>query len=269
MLSELAHNGKVAISNVKRGASPFYYDPNNPASLEKVAQFLGEKDERTYQKLKKEKILRADAVDPLTRVGLSQIKDYAKPVYAQQAGEQILFYRYFLISQEEALQMIKEKLEGRPKPAQKPVAAPKPAAKPKVAKPSVRPQPPARAKPVRKVAPAQRTLTESTKITTDDEFLKRVLRYCRNKKITVKEHEVVRKRQEVDLVVVMQTSVGKATYFVKAKSKKKSNDGDVASALLAGQRKQLPAIYLTTGEVTKKAKEMPELKAVIIKEIKP
>ena len=42
-----------------------------------------------------------------------------------------------------------------------------------------------------------------------------------------------------------------------------------AGALLTGQRKQLPTIYLTTGEVTKKAKELPELAGVIIKEIKP
>ena len=67
----------------------------------------------------------------------------------------------------------------------------------------------------------------------------------------------------------MPTPVGKIEYYCKAKAKKKSNDGDLASAKLQGQSKNLPVIYLTTGEITKKAKEklQSDFKGLVVKEL--
>ncbi|MBR9702835.1 hypothetical protein GOV10_02265 [Candidatus Woesearchaeota archaeon] len=268
MLSELAHNKRVAITNLKRGSSPYYYDPNNPASLEQVAEYLGEKDRRTYALLKDKQVINAALVEPLTRVSLSNIKDYSRSFTYVINGETQTFYRYYLLSEEQAKQMIKEAL----KPKKKPVPTPKKKPK-KTAKKVVQPKKSVH-RPVKRKAPPieeQTTLAPEEKPEMPDEpFFKRVVRYCKNKKIKIREWKVIRKGSELDFVVAMPTPVGRAEYFIKAKSKKKSNDGDIASALLAGQLRRLPVIYLTTGEVTKKAKEMTQsdLKGVLIKEIK-
>jgi hypothetical protein len=253
VLSELAHNKRVAISKIKRGSSPFYYDPENPAALEKVAQYLGEKDKRTFDLLHKARVIDPEIVDPLTRVSLGNIHDYSFAF--EHEGKK--YYRYFLTSEAEAKELLKPKA---PKPT--PTEPPKPSAlKTSTPKPSTQKSTPNQ---------VQKTLKKTSNTTDiDDDFLKRVIRYCNNKNLVIESTEVVRKKQEIDLVVIVPTAVGKVSYFCKAKSKKKSNDGDVAGALLAAQRQQLPAMYLTTGEVTKKAKEMPELKGVLIKEIKP
>ena len=55
ILSEMTGAGVVAVTNLKRGGSPFYYDPNDPPSLEKVSQYLNEKDNRTYNLLRNKK----------------------------------------------------------------------------------------------------------------------------------------------------------------------------------------------------------------------
>ena len=287
VLSELAHNNRVAITDMKRGSSPFYYDPSNPASLERVAEYLGEKDRRTYALLKEKKVIYASTVEPLTRVSLANIKDFSKPFRYVIDGEERLFFRYFLVSEEDATKMVAEAL--KPQPEQKTVTKPVPAqveqaknvedASEVVGTTSKAPpkktqhpkKPVQNVKPVaRKPVEAQTTLEEKPE-PPDDPFYKRVARFCKKKEIKIKEWKVIRKNGEIDFVVSMPTSVGRAEYFIKAKSKKKSNDGDIAAALLAGQMRRLPTIYLTTGEVTKKAKEMTasELKGVIIKEIKP
>lgn len=258
VLSELAHHKRVAITKMKRGSSPFYYLPDKVAGLERVAQYLGEKDKRTYDLLKEKRVIDPATVDPLTRVSLGNIPDFSKPF--EHDGKE--YYRYFLTSEDEAKELLK------PKPAPQP--APKPAPKATPAKEQKKPEKTPRKKTKKSVEPTgQQTLKTNNDVDADDEFLKRVVRYCNNKKLVIISHDIIRKKQEIDLVVTVPTAVGKINYFCKAKSKKKSNDGDVAGALLAAQRHQLPAMYLTTGEVTKKAKEMPELKGVLIKEIKP
>ena len=67
----------------------------------------------------------------------------------------------------------------------------------------------------------------------------------------------------------MPTAVGNVDYFCKAKNKKKCNDGDLSSAYLKGQAKKMPVLFITTGEVTKKAENMleNEFKGMILKQI--
>lgn len=294
VLSELAHHKRVAITHLKRGSSPFYYDPNNPASLENVGQYLGEKDRRTFDLLKEKRSLDTTTLEPLTRVSLGNIPDFSRSFHHVINGENRLCYRYFLTSEDDARKMLGEKEtdvepEVRPQVVEKSAQVARQSESKKVVEGSEEAQSmqkqsssntspkseePKKAKPIKKKSKERdKTLSESfsNEIKTDDAFLKRIVRYCNAKNLIIQENEIVRKEQEIDLVLLIPTPVGKMQYYCKAKSKKKSNDGDVASALLAGQMRRLPTIYLTTGEVTKKAKEMTqkELKGVLIKEIKP
>jgi hypothetical protein len=69
---------------------------------------------------------------------------------------------------------------------------------------------------------------------------------------------VIRKSSEADYVIKVPSSVGALTYYCKAKSKKKITEGDLSSAFIHGQTRKLPTLFLTNGELTKKARDMLE-----------
>jgi len=47
-------------------------------------------------------------------------------------------------------------------------------------------------------------------------------------------------------------------YYCKAKVGKRVNEGDLSSSFIVGQSKKLPTLFLSTGELTKKAVEFLE-----------
>ena len=98
MLSELVADGTLIITKTRRGGSPFYSDPTAPESLEKISQYLNEKDRRTLAMLREQKVMREDAQDPLVRVGLKNIDDFSKKV----GIDGVVYWRYFLITDTEA-----------------------------------------------------------------------------------------------------------------------------------------------------------------------
>ena len=85
----------------------------------------------------------------------------------------------------------------------------------------------------------------------------------------VLETNLIKKNSEIDFVVELQTSIGSVKYFCKSKNKKKISDGDIGSALVQAQSKNLPLLFLTKGDLTKKAKEMlgNEFKNIVFKKI--
>jgi hypothetical protein len=114
MLSELVGDGALQISKVRRGGGPFYYDPQTPERLEEIAKYLNEKDRRTYAMLKEQKVMREDAQDPLVRVGLKNMPDFSK----QLDVDGVTYWRYFLITDEEATRIVKGTVKEEPKPAE-------------------------------------------------------------------------------------------------------------------------------------------------------
>jgi len=102
-----------------------------------------------------------------------------------------------------------------------------------------------------------------------DDFLEKIKMFCESKNIMVEEAEIIRKNKEVEMIVSIPTPVGHIQYFCRAKDKKRCNDADLSSAYLKGQSKVLPTLFLTTGDLTKKAEEMlgNEFKQMVVKKI--
>ena len=72
------------------------------------------------------------------------------------------------------------------------------------------------------------------------------------------------------MIIKIPSVMGELEYYCKAKNKKTVNDSDLSSAVVQGQLKKLPVMFLTTGELSKKAKEFlnTELKkGLVIKNI--
>jgi len=287
ILSELASKGLVKISKTKLGGSPFYYDPAQPGALEKIGQHLNEKDRRTLALLKERKVLKDTAHEALIRVSLRAIKDFAVPLRVNAPDGEQLWWKYYLVSDAEAEQLIKRALGMADEPTVEP-ATPEAPQQParwgiephteggKALTPTPRPTEtssvPEQKKETRKEAKQIKVEEEQAPLQPgeiDDPFYKKVRSYFDRQSITVKEQKLIRKKSELEFIILLPTPVGNVEYFCKAKAKKKSNGGDLAAAKLQGNAKNLPVLYLTTGEVTKKAKEKlaSEFKGLVVKEL--
>ena len=103
-----------------------------------------------------------------------------------------------------------------------------------------------------------------------DDFFEQLNNYFKSKKIEVVESTVVRKGAEIDLVLKVPTVVGNLEYYCKAKNKKRVSESELTNAFVQGQLKKIPAMILTTGDLTKKAQEVMKTefrKSLVVKKI--
>jgi len=204
---------------------------------------------------------------PVERTALRELKDFAIMLNVTAGEEQLVFWKWHLLADEEAATIIKKKL-GLVKEKKEP---PKPIKEEKIEPPKPIPEPkkPEIKKPVPKIEKQkQLSPTEST-ITETDDFLNIINSYFKNNNIAVHSTEVIRKNSDVELVIEIPSVFGELQYFCKAKNKKKCNDGDLSSAFIRSQSLKLPIIFLTTGEITKRAQEMleKEFKGMTLKKL--
>lgn len=269
-LSELSARKLVKVTSVKKGGSPFYYVQGQEPKLAELSRWLNEKDRQTFEMLKEAKIMKDSEQDPLTRVSLRTIKDFSKDVIV--GDEQVIYWRYYLVPEDEALHIIR----GVPKKEPVKVEVPKEKSvvqedkkfevqKEEKIRPEIKEESRQRHQENQVSLPAGTDFLENV----DDEFLKRLKRFFRDKEILVRDAKLLRKGSEYEFIIEMVTPMGRAEYFCKAKNKKKSSDGDLSAAYLQAQIKRLPVVYITTGEVAKKAKEKvrTDYKGMILKEI--
>ncbi len=255
-LSQLLKSGDVKITSVKIGGSPFYYVSGQESKLDALSEHLNEKDKRTYFLLREKNVLRDSTQEPLVRVSLRNIPDFAKKVNVNLKSGKELFWKHYSLSDSEAVEHIKNLLGvKKPEPVKEEVSKPK--VQEEVEKEVVEKQ------------DAQTRLDPKPIQRSDmSEFETRVRSYFISKEIEVLSFDQVRNNREYDFHVNIPTSVGKAEYFCKCRNKKSVNEGDLSSAYLAGLKKRLPVLFITTGEVNKSTKESlsEEFKGLILKE---
>jgi len=258
MLSEMSSKGLLKISKLKVGGSPLYYIPGNEEQLLRHLQGMNEKDRKTVELLKAEKIMSHKEADPLTQVSLTKIKDFAKPLNVVINGSQETFWKWYSVTDQEAEQLIKEKIMPTPKPIEKPVLAP---VQKVIEKPIIE-------EPINK--PVQKSLVKksvSTSVVSED-FWDEVQNFFSTNKIKIIEQTVVKKKTDYDIVVELPSPVGTLQYYCKARGKKKIGDADISAAYVQGQLRKLPILFLTNGELTKKAQTvLSQLKGIIVKQV--
>lgn len=120
----------------------------------------------------------------------------------------------------------------------------------------------------------QKKLSEETETLpvmepTDDDFYTVVKKYFDKNNIMIKKISIQRKNSELDAEISVPSSIGTLDFYCKAKNKQRCSDGDISTVFLEGQRRKLPVLFLTTGEVTKKAITLlsSELKTVTVKKL--
>jgi len=245
-LSELSSKGILKISNVKVGGSPLYYIPGQEAKLQNFADNLHEKEKKAYDLLFQKKILKDSDLEPVIRVALRAIKDYAVALQVNFKGNSEIFWRWYLLTNKEAEELIKPSFQEKQIEPKKEV-------------------------PKKIVEPQKKLLTQKKQKPTKIDkniFLDKISNYLNRNKINTLSKEIIRKT-EIDFIVQVPSAVGDIEYYCKAKNKKKISDSDLASAFAQGQLRKLPVLFITTGELTKRAKEIlqKDFKGIGIKQI--
>jgi hypothetical protein len=299
MLSEMTGKGVLKVSSLKVGSSPLYYAADHPEHLLNFIVYLNEKERRVAELLKEKGVLRDSSLDPLQRVCVRSIKDFARQLDVSMGDSKEVFWKWFLLPDDQTNAAIKQLLEPISQPEKKveapaqvlfsaPVSAPISASIPAVVSepqkvseqkkvetlvaqvsaehPKVRKHLP---KPcVQEIArPAEEVREEIRPIVVDngDLFLKRVRSFFEKNKIVIRELTTVKKKTEFDIIIEVPSPLGSLVYFCKAKNNKRISNSDLSNAYVQGQLKKLPVVFLSPGELAKPAKVfMKDLKGLTV-----
>jgi len=266
MLADLASKGKLKISNIKVGSSPLYYVPGQEASLQEFIKSLNEKDQKTVILLSEKKILRDKELDPLTRVSLRQTKDFSIPLEVGLNEQRELFWKWYLLSNEDAEKLIKEMLNIKEPEIKKEQSI-------QIEQPILqqekqedqRTEKRVRRKRVEKQEKIE-TIEQELNKETNVDFDNNVKKFFQENKIIIQEQLIQKKNSE--LLLEIPSPVGTLNYYCVVKDKKKITDGDLSNAFVQGQLRKLSILFITRGELTKKAEEMlKQLKGLTFKKI--
>tara|TARA_Y100000294_G_C8567813_1_gene341570 strand:- start:3260 stop:4237 length:978 start_codon:yes stop_codon:yes gene_type:complete len=278
-LSEILSNKQIKVSYLKVGGSPLYYAEGQEIKLQDYSDNLAEKEKEAYELLKQNKILGDITQEPGIRVALRQIKDFAVPLKVNYENKAEIFWKWYLTDKDETQELIKGLLSKKetkeevkqeteikqenqttkkePEPIKQEVIEEK--QKEKTTEPI-------KTKETQKVFEEQKQepkeqkpeIKKERKKIDKEAFLREINRFFDRNRINVKETNEIKKNSEIDFVAELQTTIGNVKYFCKSKNKKRISDGDLSSAFMQAQSKGLPLLFLSKGELTKKAKEIME-----------
>ena len=251
-LAELTASKRLKISTIKVGGSPLYYLAGQEEMLQKFTDNMNDKEKKAYDLLMENKILRDSEQQPVIRVALREIKDFAVALNVKHDDNAEIFWKWYLTSNEEAEKLIKTKLEIIDKPSDEKKVEEKPIEK---AQKEVKEQK-VEEKPVQKQLKEKKPVRKYKPREKEDKFMIELSKFFEKNKIKVISSEIVKKNSEIDFIVEIPSVVGNLQYYCKAKNKKRINDSDLSNAFVKGQFKKLPVLVISPGELSNKAQEI-------------
>src|SRR3989344_4722470 len=279
VLSELVANQKVKISIAKIGGSPVYYILGQEPKLVMLYQYLHEKEKKAYDLLKQNKVLHDKSLEPYQRVALRELKDFAYPIQ----HEDELFWRWYMLSDEEGINLVKEIykkdssiITAPQEQVKKEELKEVPKQEIKIELPQViRQQAIEIKKEIQPIIEQKRLeiikehIEQKTPAVKPKKVIKRVkkdpnqfytslINYLDKKKIEKLEEEITKKDKEFEIISNITSNMGTIRFLIVAKDKKKISDGDLSLAHNKAQLKKLPLIFLSNGDLMKSAKEYIE-----------
>ena len=239
-LAELTASKRLKISSIKVGNSPLYYLQGQEAMLQKFTLNMNDKEKKAYDLLSQNKILRDSEQEPVIRVALREIRDFAVPLNVNYNNNKEVFWKWYMISNEDAEPLIKSKLEILEKPIENKIEA---VHKQEIEQKAIKQE-------------IKESKTKKYKLAKEDNFLNDLMKFFEKNRINVISSEVLKKDSEIDFVIEISSVVGNLQYYCKAKNKKRISDSDLSNAYVKGQFKKLPVLVISTGDLSAKAQEM-------------
>lgn len=258
-LSDLKGEDKILVSNMKVGSSSLYYLPGQETELEKFVHFLNQREKEAFNILKQDRILEDATQEPAIRVALRAIKDFAKNLRVRINGEERLFWKYYLLSDQEAEKILREQFEKKGeavKKEEKKVVKKKETVEKQTKVKEDKEKKEIQEKLAREVAKEvvkKKAKKKAEEVLEETEFVKNVKDYLNRKDIEVLE-SITERKKEFEAKIRVDTMFGKQEYYLIAKEKKSVSENDFAVALQKAQTERMPALFLTNGELDKKGK---------------
>lgn len=246
LLSQLVSDKKAKLTYENIGGSPLYYIKGQEALLqERLGNQLSGKKKEAYNLLKEKKVIKDINLDPPIRIALRELKDFAVPIDINLNGNAERHWRWYLISNDQIKDILIKK--------EKPIEVKKEEIKPE--KPKIEREIKEKKKIEIKKVEVKEEKEEKKEVKKKIDFYLKIDKYFNQNKVEILHEELVKKDREFDFIVEIPSNLGKLKYFVKVRNKKKIGEGDLSLAYSQAQMKNLPLLFLTSGELTKKAKE--------------
>ncbi len=257
ILSELAENKQVLVTSIKKGGSPLYYISGQEEKLQELSRFLSVGDKVVYESLKNSVVIRDKTAISEHRISLRRsLKDFAIPLNVKLGKEYELFWKWYLSSNNDAKERIKEIIsgvKGDSSEDQREMNIPikKEEDSPKEEEDSPKGEEVSSKEEVSEVPKPKESLPVS-KVDTGVEDLNG---FFSENEMYVISQDVVRKNKELNFVVDLPSKIGPLRYFVKFKDKKTVTDADLIASVDEARSKKLPVLFLSKGQLAKKAEK--------------
>ena len=288
ILSELSSKKKVKVSHLKIGGTPLYYLEGQEAQLQKFSDRLDPKEKTAFTLLSQQKIAREEELNPVMKFLMRKIKDFAIPLEVTYNNQTEIFWKWYLLPNDDAELMIKQKLgllprpkpasmmgealtqkpippvmpKPQPRPAPRPVQRPMPVPVPKIIQraPEQKPKPVEVSTPESVAAPdvaPQQSLAVLPEAPPSS-LLGQMKSFFEGKQIKVVLYIPPQKKSEEECIIHIPTPVGMLAYLCVGHAKKTLGEAEITSAFAKGQLRKLPVLLLSKAKASKKVTERLE-----------
>jgi len=227
LLAELASEKEIRISKMKVGGSPLYFLQGQEMQLERFINYLPGKEREAFLLLKQKKVLEDSRQEPPIRVALRNLKDFAFPFVTKIKEKGELFWRFHSVGEQEAKEKLKSVTEIKKIRTKKPE-------KKETEKPLI------------ELKPKKDRFKEKSG------FVKSVVDLLTQENIEILEEKEIKKREYIAIIRI-NSGIGKLTFLLIAKDKKRVTENDFTIALQKSQASKMPCLFLSPGEPSKKA----------------
>ena len=253
---------------MKVGSSPLYYLPEHELQLENFIQHLNHREKEAFQMLKRNKVLEDKKQEPVVRVALREIKDFASPISVKIEGEIVTLWRYFSLTDTEFNEIANKVVFGE-KIEKKEVVEEKAKEDFEIKSEKFREETDKQSEVIKSNALEVKNKDEKidkimetkkipklllAKTEIESEFLSKIRIHLKSKDIEILE-VFLNKKKDLEMKIRIDTLFGKQEFYFIAKDKKRISDGDLTIALQKAQNVKMPAILGSTGELNNRAKE--------------
>ena len=248
MLSDLVSEKQIRYSHLKVGGSPLYFVSGQEAQLDNFTKHLELKEREALTLLQQKKVVADESVEPAFRVAYRNIKDFAMPLVVKTEEGDKRFWRVHTTAEDEALKLMDEMIRKH-KPKAKEIKEEK-----QEEKKEAREEKKTEDIQVREMNKDTKKQAKGKKVKED--FNSKVYEHLKQNDI-----EIDRTINDGDVICVVLTKFdfGKTRMLVIANSKKKISEADLSLAHHQGQHHKMPVLFLTSGELTKKAQGYLEM----------
>jgi len=228
LLSELAEEKIIKISNMKVGGSPLYFLNGQESLLEKFHPYLPGKEKEAFLLLRKKKILEDKKQHPAIRVALRNLRDFAFPF--SQNNE--ICWRFHTATEQETTTKEKKsetKAKSKTEPKKQPVE-----------------------KQENRLDIGLKKERKTRKSREKPDFVLQVIRALQNSNIELIEEKLT-KQKEFSGIIRINSDLGKMNFLCVAKNKKRITENDLRLIVQKAQTLKVPALVLFPQEINKKA----------------